>query len=662
MLVRNAVLAAALLCLVACGQEVGGTTTGSFAATGGSGGGGGAAVSGPALLGGEDCDPMVPEFCGLPFPSNVYLSDDPATVTGKRVSFGAQSLPIMTGPELQVQPELLHTQDGFSAGQAPFTYLAGATVTGLPTQDTIAESLQLDSPTVLIEADTGVAVPHFAELDRTTDDPSDQAFMIRPVVRLRDATRYIVAIRNVVDVRGVPLSPNPVFAALRDGTTHDDPTVELRRDLYDDILAKLTSAGYDTGDLQIAWDYTTASRENNTRWLLHMRDEALATVGEEGPEYVIDTVEDNPNEHLIKRIRGRMTVPLYLTQVEAGGRLAFDDATGLPKQNGTGQFEFVVHVPHSATVTPAPLLQNGHGLLGSLNEGQNGYLAEFANAKNYVAFSVNMVGMHSDDETTIQKAILTDFAIMRDVYERQHQGILNSLLAMRMMKGRFWKDAEVQFDGKSAIDPTECYYRGDSQGGIFGGTYMALSTDVTRGLLGEPGMPYNILLNRSTDFSTFLLALKLNFPRFVDIQVMLGLAQMLWDRTEPSGYVPYITDNRLADTPEHHVLIHVAIGDYQVTPLGAHIMARALNAVNVAPVNREIWEIPSAMPPLSGNAMVEFDFGLPEAPKTNVPPEGPKDDDPHDKVRVLQAVFDQTDVFLRQGTVVAACDGPCDPE
>ena len=50
----------------------------------------------------------------------------------------------------------------------------------------------------------------------------------------------------------------------------------------------------------------------------------------------------------------------------------------------------------------------------------------------------------------------------RIFFQRQHQGMLNQLLAMRMMKGRFWMDPQVQFGGQSAIDPTECYYRGDS--------------------------------------------------------------------------------------------------------------------------------------------------------------------------------------------------------
>jgi hypothetical protein len=634
------------------------------ASSSGSGGAGGNA--GSELLAGLDCDPMVPTQCGFPFPSNVWLVDDASTKTGKRVRFGKTTLPVLKTSNAPIDPSPWADSDGFSTGQAPMTHMPGATITGLPTQDTIDASLDKNSPTVLIEADTGKPLPHFAEIDANADTKSgdEGALMIRPVVRLKDATRYIVAIRKIVDKDGKPLPANPVFVALRDGGNNSDPTVIPRRALYQDILAKLKNAGYETSDLQIAWDYTTASRENNTRWLLHMRDDALATVGKLGPEYTIDKVEENPNANIRRRISGKMKVPLYLDKPEPGGKLLFG-ANGLPKQNGTAQFEFVVHVPHSALKKPAGLLQNGHGLLGKLTQGQDGYLAKIANTGNFVAFSVNLVGMASDDEPEITKAIAQDFGLFRYVVDRQHQGVLNSLLAMRMISGRFVDDANVQFDGKSVIDPTQRYYRGDSQGGIFGCTYMALTTDVTNGYLGVPGMPYNLLLNRSIDFEPFFAVLRVMYKNMRNVQLVLALAQMLWDRTEPNGYCPYLTQDRFPNTPDHRVLFHVAIGDYQVSPLGAHVMARTVGAKTISPQTRPIWGITSAEAPYAGSAIVEFDFGLPPAPKTNVPPTGtgfPKDGDPHGKVRDLESAILQGVYFLHQGKVIHTCKDACDPE
>lgn len=618
--------------------------------------------SGPLLEG--DCDPIAPSRCGLPFPSNVYLVDDAATPSGKRVQFGATTLPeVKTNGYAPIDPAPWTDSDGFSPGQAPFTHMPGATITGLPTQDNIEFSLSDNSPTVMIEAESGERVPHFAELDVSAGvDEDSQALMLRPAVRLKDATRYIVAIRRVKDADGNHLAPSEAFLALREGTASTDYTVRRRRGLYDDIFGKLEKVGVGRDDLQIAWDYTTASRENNTRWLVHMRDDALAAVGDEGPEYVIDTVEDNPNEHIKKRIYGRFTVPLYLDKPGPGGSLVFGD-DGMPERNGTGEYEFVVHVPNSVTGdTPGALLQNGHGLLGSKDEGRNGFLADLSNRHRFVSFSVDFIGMAEEDFDTVQAAIGGDIGAFKGLVGRQHQGVVNSLLAMRMMAGRFAKDAIMQDGGKSMIDSTQRYYRGDSQGGIFGTTYMAVSTDVTRGMLGEPGMPYNLLLNRSTDFSPFFFLLKLAYKDNLDLQLVLGLVQMHWDRTEPDGYAPYVTDNLLPGTPKHDVLLHVAIGDHQVTPLGAHLIARAVGAKNLSPVNRSIWGVEEAAGPFSGSGMVEFDFHLPMSPVTNTPPTGPDSDDPHDKVRVLDAAHDQTSEFLRTGVVKAHCDGPCNPE
>jgi hypothetical protein len=149
----------------------------------------------------------------------------------------------------------------------------------------------------------------------------------------------------------------------------------------------------------------------------------------------------------------------------------------------------------------------------------------------------------------------------------------------------------------------------------------------------------------------------------LDIQLVLGIVQMMWDRSEPNGYCHRVTDNVFPNTPAHNVLMHVAIGDQQVTPLGAHFMARAIGAKSVTPINRFIWGIEQADAPFVGNALVEFRFpGVPENPKINVPPDQPDDNDPHDWVRNLQASDDQTDAFFRQGMVTQPCDALCNPE
>jgi hypothetical protein len=416
-------------------------------------------------------------------------------------------------------------------------------------------------------------------------------------------------------------------------------------------------------DLQLAWDFSTSSRENNTRFMVAMRDDALMKVGTAGPEYTLTKTEEFTeveNTNVWRRLVGTMKVPLYLDDPGPKGKMALGD-NGLPQQNGWADYEFVVHVPHAAKLgQKLGLVQNGHGLLGSKFEGGDGYLSEFANRFGYVAFSVDMIGMSETDVASITNAIVSDAGGFRQSIDRQHQGMLNSLLAMRMMSGRFVNEPLLQVNGQSVIDPTLKFYRGDSQGGIFGTTYMAISTDVTRGLVSVPGMPYSMLLDRSTDFGPFFVFMRSAYRDGRSLQLVEGLLQMIWDRTEPNGYAPYIRENMLPNTPAHELLMHIAIGDYQVTPLGAHIIARTVGAKNLAPVNRSIWGIEEAPPPLQGAAMVEYEFGLPPAPETNTPTKG--NNDPHGTVRHLDPSYKQADKFFRTGIIEAFCTGSCDPE
>jgi hypothetical protein len=602
------------------------------------------------------CDPLVPEQCGFPFPSDVWLVDDPLTPTGHHVQFGPKTLPQQGGHDTDPAPWT--ASDGFSPGMAALTHFAGATITGLPNENSLAMSVTAASPTILLNTKTMQFVPHIAELDMSADDDAQRTFMIRPVIRLDDDTRYIVAIRHVVDAAGLPVKPSPAFLALRDGGSFPDLSIERRRALYAFIFAKLEAVGVSRADLQLAWDYSTASRENNTRMMLAVRDAALAAVGANGPSYTITSVVDDPNPHVHRRILGTFHAPLFLDVATPSGKMVFD-SSGAPKQNGFGDYEFLVQIPNAALTTPPlAILQNGHGLLGSKTEGQDGYMATIIDTKGYVEIAVDLIGFSSQDVSGVVDAISGDIGSFTHVVERQVQGMVNQLVAMRMMRGTFANEPMTQFTpGTATIDPTHSYYRGDSQGGIMGTTYMAISTDVTRGLLGEPGMPYNFLLNRSEDFTPFFGLIKAVTNNYFEIQIMLGAVQMLWDRSEPDGFAPYITDNPLPGTPSHNVLLNVAIGDHQVTPLGAHVIARAVHAQNLKPVNREIYGVPSADGPFGGNGMTEWDFGLPPAPTTNIP--ATAGEDPHDKVRKLPAAIDQTDTFLRSGMIQNYCGGVC---
>ncbi|MBX3185093.1 MAG: hypothetical protein KIT72_00250 [Polyangiaceae bacterium] len=653
------------LAALACGSDDEPGGSGGTAGSGGTGGNGGTAgTAGTAGTGGTggwapevswphlECDPLVPDYCGYPFPSNVYtVAGD--TPTGRQVQIRGRALPTsFQGPQLSGAP--WDKSDGFSTGVAAMTYIPNATTAGLPTSATIAASLDPGCPSVLIDAETGERIPHWVDLDQSNPPPdAHKSLMIRPAVRLKDNARYIAAFRNVQTTSGAA-TPSPAFQALRDGTSSNEPSVAERRGLYADIFERLESAGVSREDLVIAWDYTTASRENNTAWMLKLRDESLA---EAAPSYTITQVDENWDPDIAYRIQGTFEVPLYVDDPAPGSKLIFDE-DGAPIRNAatpTHSVEFQLLIPESARTTPAKLVQYGHGLLGSRTQIEAGHFRTFMNQYGYAFFSVNLAGMERIDENYIQ-SILGSGEIHRldTMFYRLHQGFLNNLMAMRMMKDSFSADATYG----QYLDPTERYYYGISQGGISGGVYMALTTDVQRGALGVMGQSYNLLLNRSVDFIPFYAVMRVTYPDSRDQQRVLSLLQMLWDRVEPNGYTPYIQSNTLPGTPSHQVLMRAALGDHQVTTLGAAIMARAVGAQRLETGVGDVWGLPAASNIASGSSYIEYDFGLPSDPLCNRPMS--LCEDPHGKLRSLEEARQQLDLFLRTGETRNFCtNGEC---
>ncbi|MFO0549739.1 MAG: hypothetical protein U0271_15205 [Polyangiaceae bacterium] len=625
-----------------------------------SGGAGGAAPELYPLLA---CDPLVPSFCGYPFPSNVTTIADAATPTGRRIAFQPGGIPVAIDAD-PPSPDRWSYADGFSSGSAIIADFPDAVGDGLPSPWDLDASLDPASPTVLIDMEYGTRVPHWSEIDhdRNGDTTAPHPLLIHPAIPLRDGARYAVAIRGLVDASGNPIPATEAFAALRDELPSTEPSIEARRPLYDQIFGALEDAGVARDDLLLAWDFTTASRASNTGWLVHMRDDALDRVGDLGPTFTItsDMNDTGDTTNIAFKLKGTMHVPLYLDDPSPGGALRLN-ADGMPEPdpaNPDYDVEFEILIPVSALSAPAKLLQFGHGLLGSHEDIESEHLRTFINQYNYVLFATKWIGLAEEDEAWIGSQLaLGRLDTLTHMFDRFHQGVVNSLLLMRMMKGQMAADPTYG----AYIDKTQRYYWGISQGGIAGGVYMALSTDVERGVLEVMGQPYSVLLNRSVDFDPFFTVLGARYPDARAQQLVLGMIQMQWDRVEPTGYTKYIFTDPFPGSPGgRKILMRAAVGDHQVSTFGAHVMARALGATVLDTQVRDVWGLTMKEGPIDAQAVLaEYDFGLPPEPTCDLPMTACED--PHGVLRKQDAARIQADEFLRTGKVVNACDnGVCD--
>jgi hypothetical protein len=635
----------------------------------------------------DRCDFLDPSHCLLPFPNDHFSVADPTMDSGRRVAFQRASMPA-NGGGVHVDPTEWNRNDGASPGAKILTVVPGvdlATTGAAPITDQ-ERSLDPGAPIVLLDATTGQRHPFFAELDANTDVAAKQALIVRPTVNLPEGHRFVVALRRLVDASGAPIAPGRAFRIYRDRVPTYVPEIEARRAHMESIFDALAGAGIARDDLFLAWDFTVASERNLSERMLHIRDDAFASLQGGVPAFQVTAVENltpAQDARIARRVTGEFQVPLYLTGGGATGT-RFRDANdqplvaphALPVRGGSFTARFLCNVSRTTlrddgSVVPARAGIYGHGLLGDPDEINAGNVKDMSVEHGFVFCATPWIGMAEEDVPTAL-AIVQELSLFPVLADRTQQGMLNALFLARLMKDARGFATDPAFQGGSPAQPVftpgEVFYDGNSQGGIIGGAVTAVSTEWTRAVLGVPGMNYSTLLRRSQDFAPFAFIMNLHYTDELEQTIALALIQMLWDRAEANGYALHMTDDPLPGTPAHQVLMHVAFGDHQVADVAAEIEARTIGARIHQPalspgrhtsVN-PYWGIP-ALPaaPWAGSAVVIWDSGNPPAPLTNTPPTA--GNDPHERPRRQPAARLQKSEFLRTGgAVIDVCGGaPC---
>jgi hypothetical protein len=330
------------------------------------------------------------------------------------------------------------------------------------------------------------------------------------------------------------------------------------------------------------------------------------------------------SHYAFRKVTGTITVPCYMNApgnqynpyrpnvpCAPGSRLHYEPGTDVPSQNGNATFEapFTCILPRTATdvatgATNKPGVVFGHGLLGDHRATEQ--LGLYPAALEGVACGGDWIGLSGADSVTgelLPNGDLTEYmipmiAFKRDLSlfsalpDRSQQGYLNMLYLGRAMAAPdgFGAQPEFQVGGQSAlsIDPDnvsgDLGYFGASLGGIFGAATTSVAPDWQRAVLAVPGVGFSTLIGRSTQFNQFLPFIYQGYPDALAREIGISILQLVWDRGEPSAYLPHLTDDPLPDTPPHQVLIQEAFGDHQVTNIQTETMARTLGASVRTPV------------------------------------------------------------------------------
>ncbi len=623
-----------------------------------------------------DCNPLAPEHdCLLPYPSNFFLEENPALPSGKQVVLTEDAKLTNALSDAKVDFTRDNPVDGFSMNMPLMAYFGrevDTTNVNFHTDDP-ASSMLPGHPTVLFEAESGEPVPHWAEVDKFEDVTSEQrVFIIRPLVRLKPETRYVVGLHSLLDLEGAPIEAPKGFATLRDQAPVEPESglTKLASRYEEDVFAPLESFGVERARLQLAWDFTTGSQDHLTRDMLKMREEAAARFAQTPPTVTVQQILPDHNEHIALRVEGTIRVPLFLTSDQPDGLLQRGE-DGLPMTTGDVEVPFTMQVPVSAMPVEgepfeaAPIIVYGHGFFGVREEINYGsFLRRVSNEQRYVTIAVDWWGMSELDIDTILLRLANDTSSAFNFVQRLPQAIINFLALQEAVQTTLREVPELSLEGQLLYNPDKMVYYGISQGHIFGVPLLTMSSRMDRAVLGVGGGSYALMMTRANAFKDLFIAVNLFIREPRDIQKMLMLSQHVWDRMEPMTFAQYLIRNPFPWQPEdRRHLMHNGVGDHSVNNLASDLLAREVGAPVLEPTPVDIYGVDTVEGPVEGDAQVMFDFNLEVTPGLeNRLPAEEELNNVHEGVRQLDAVHRQIKTFYETGVIEHTCEGPCNPE
>ena len=620
----------------------------------------------------------VGHHCLLPWPNDAFTVHA-ATTTGRRLNIEAKVDPT-NKKGAHVATAAQNRGDGFSPGSVIMTYVSGLSLSKskIAASTNIALSLASNSPIVILDTNTHTRVPYFAELDAQTTNKAKQLLLIHPARALTEGHRYAVVLRHLLQANGKPIPPLTTTTAAVAGTLKPATRgAHIKWVIKHDLASVLGSSV----PFQ-AWDFTVASAKSLAgpaltmhklayRWL-NTHHASGTTAPEFAPAFTVSSSTDSAG---VRDIHGTFQVPLFLGDTTPLSKMVVDSA-GNPKINGskTWTANFICVLPSTLQLAgPATPTVYGHGLLGSAGEVEGGSFSAGV-ADDLMGCATDWVGMSENDVGNVARN-LQDMSTFNTQVDHMLQGFVNFQFLGRLINSTngFVTDPAFQSGGQPLFKTHDCHFMGYSQGGIMGGAVSALSTEWSRTILGVPGMDYGgVLLNRSVDWNEFSAIYDVSYTDPDDQQVVLQLAQLLWDRGENEGYAEHITSHPYTGISAKQVFIIENYGDHQVSNTAAEMLARTIGARNHQPafdksffggtprLNVPVtpqWGLAKLDQSTAAPAgLVLWDYGTPTPPTNNLAPNGPAyGSDPHGFGRGNALLLDQITTFLSTGVIPNEC-------
>jgi len=202
------------------------------------------------------------------------------------------------------------------------------------------------------------------------------------------------------------------------------------------------------------------------------------------------------------------------------------------------------------------------------------------------------------------------------------QGHSNFLaLALLLKKQEFWD--EIKNKAGELPEIGDVVYYGISNGAIQGGTFMALTKDVKRGVLDVGGSIWTSMLERNVSWDRLkTLFGYLDENAELELKKIIGLAQIIFDIVDPITFAPYITKgSQKFDIVPKEIFYRMALYDEQVANFSTETYVRTAGIPGINRPVAETFGIEFRDAPFEGSGFLQVDAKVNKLPAdSNVPP------------------------------------------
>ena len=625
------------------------------------------------VAGPDTCNPLAfSDDCLPPFPSDLLTREDPSSPTRRRLALPQNGLvaPMGTRP-IEMAP--FNRADGWPTS-IPAIVNLGVALRAEDLADIRHPERSVDpaAPLALFELATGRRVPFLSEMDANARDAARAALIVRPLEPLRFGARYVLALRSSArSTTGAALPVSRGFAALRDNTPSTDPRVEAARARYEEVFGMLGRNGFPRGELQLALEWTTASRQHVLGPILGMREEVFRRAGTtNGLPFTIERVVDAPNENVARIVFGTFTPPNYLDESDS---LVFNPDGSAALQPDPPSYPFTMVIPARArTATgPIPVTVFGHGVFGRGEDYLTGgigrdHIQPLAQELGSVVIATDWIGLSGGDLQRLIQQVVPNINRVTLVTDRLLQSLVNNLTLTELAVGALSRDMRVRVASHDLIDPSRVYYYGVSLGGIQGSSLFSISRHIARAVVSVPGGSWSNLLPRSTVYGPIKTFVDARYPDPLLQAQFIALLQGRFDHTDGVNLATLAFREPLMDAPrDRRLILQEAIGDCQVPNFSSRILSRAFGARQLTPGIETVFGLDATTAPTNAAAALA-QIALPDHLRRYTPPDTnlipTMDNGTHSDAVSTPAAYAQLRALFRDGAITHPCNGACDPD